>query len=309
MEFFITKGHAKKRIDHYLTILGIGLSRTRIQTLIKEEKILVNDKPAEPSYKLKVDDKITVNIPEPKELKVSPEDIPLDIVYEDEDLIVVNKPKGMVSHPAPGNYTGTLVNALLYHCEILSTIGGTTRPGLVHRLDKDTSGLLVIAKNDISHRSLAKQIHDRTVGRKYIALVHGKIENDEGTIEARIGRHPVHRKKMAVITKEKLKSREALTHYKVLERFKNYTLVEVEIKTGRTHQIRVHLSYIGYPVVGDQTYGRRNNEFGVKGQLLHAKTLGFTHPKLRKYMEFEEELPKDLKEIIEELKIRRERSL
>ena len=309
MEFYITKGHAKKRIDHYLAILGIGLSRTRIQTLIKEEKILVNDKATESSYKLKVDDKITVDIPEPKELKVSPEDIPLDIVYEDEDLIVVNKPKGMVSHPAPGNYTGTLVNALLYHCNTLSTIGGTTRPGLVHRLDKDTSGLLVIAKNDVSHRCLAKQIHDRTVGRKYLALVHGRIENDEGTIEARIGRHPVHRKKMAVIVKEKLKSRGALTHYKVLERFKNYTLVEVEIKTGRTHQIRVHLSYIGYPVVGDQTYGRRNNEFKVKGQLLHAKTLGFIHPKFGKYMEFERELPVDFKEIIEELKIRRERSL
>ena len=302
MEFLITEGHSRKRIDHYLSNLGIGLSRSKAKTLIEEEKILVNDRPTKPSYNIKADDKITVNIPEPRQLEVLPENIPLSIVYEDDDIIVVNKKKGMVTHPAPGNYTGTLVNALLYHCKKLSSIGGAARPGLVHRLDKDTSGLLVIAKNDVSHRSLSKQIHDRTAFRKYVALLHGRIENDEGVVEAKIGRHPVHRKKMSVIISEKLKSKAAITRYRVLKRFKKYTLVEVELKTGRTHQIRVHMAHIGHPVVGDQTYGRRSNEFGATSQLLHAKTLGFMHPKLKKYMEFNSDIPEDMKRVIENIK-------
>ncbi|MCX5725737.1 MAG: RluA family pseudouridine synthase [Candidatus Saganbacteria bacterium] len=302
MDFFITKGHSKKRIDHYLSSLGIGLSRSKAKILIEEEKIFVNDRPTKPSYNIKADDKITVNIPEPRKLEVLPEDIPLSIVYEDDDIIVVNKKKGMVTHPAPGNYTGTLINALLYHCKKLSSIGGAVRPGLVHRLDKDTSGLLVIAKNDASHQSLSKQIHDRTASRKYVALLHGRIENDEGIVEAKIGRHPVHRKKMSVILSEKLKSKAAVSHYRVLKRFKKYTLAEVVLKTGRTHQIRVHMAHIGHPIVGDQTYGRRSNEFGATSQLLHAKTLGFVHPRSKKYMEFNSDLPDEMQKVIERIK-------
>lgn len=213
---------------------------------------------------------------------------------------MVNKRKGMVVHPAPGNYGGTLVNALLFHCGHLASLGAPLRPGIVHRLDKDTSGLMVVAKNNAAYLSLVRQIKDRTAEKTYVALVHGRITNNAGVIEARIGRHPVHRKKMAVIEKAE-RSKEALTYYKVLDRFEHYTLVEVKIKTGRTHQIRVHMNYIGHPVVGDPTYGKREEEFPVSGQLLHAEKLGFIHPRSGKFMKFESEIPAEMQEILQKI--------
>jgi len=272
----------------------MNLSRSQVQKLIENKFVTVNNQPAKPSYKIKFDDRVKVIVPPPKTLTVEAENIPLDIVYEDEDIIVVNKPKGMVVHPAPGNYSGTLVNALLHHTR-LADLGTPLRPGIVHRLDKDTSGLLVAAKNDEAYKSLVRQFKNREVKKTYLALVHGVINNNEGLIEARMGRHPVHREKMAVI--ENPKSREAITYYKVLKRFKNYTLVEVKIKTGRTHQIRVHMNYIGHPVVGDKTYGKRKEEFPVSGQLLHAGKLGFNHPRTGKYMEFETGVPEEFVKI------------
>ncbi len=300
-ELFIKPEDAGQRLDQHLSSSDLGLSRSYVQKLVKDGQVKVNDKPSKASYRLKKDDRITIFIPPPKKLEVKPENIPLRIIYEDDDLIVVNKPSGMVVHPAAGNFSGTLVNALLFHCKNLSGIGGVLRPGIVHRLDKNTSGLLVVAKNDRAHLSLSKQIKERTIKRRYVALVHGRMERDEGIIEARMGRHPVHRKKMAVIEKSELKSKEAITHYKVSERFKNYTLVEVELKTGRTHQIRVHMSSIGHPVVGDSTYGRAGNEFGVKRQLLHAKVLGFVHPVTGEHIEFKAELPEDFRRVLDSL--------
>ncbi len=301
-EYIISESEEKVRLDLFLSKKEANLSRTQIQKLIKSGYIKVNDKPSRSSYILKFNDKIIIEkIPEPQKLQVLPENIPLDIVYEDSDLIVVNKKRGMVVHPAPGNYTGTLVNALLYHSKNLSSIGGPTRPGIVHRLDKDTSGLLVVAKNDLAYKSLSKQIRNRTITRNYIALVHGRLEGDEGWIEAKIGRHPVHRKKMAVVGELRV-GREALTHYRVLERLDNFTIVKVEIKTGRTHQIRVHLSYIGHPVVGDPTYGPKKSPYRDLGQFLHAETLGFIHPRTGRYMEFKSKIPEDMEDVIKELK-------
>lgn len=279
----------------------MGISRSQVKKLIASGLVRVNSQISEPSYKIKADDRIKVIIPPPQEPAVRPENIPLDVVYEDDDLIVVNKPKGMVVHPAPGNYSGTLVNALLYHCGHLASLGAPLRPGIVQRLDKDTSGLMVVAKSDAAFASLVKQIKDRTVEKTYLALVHGVIKNNGGAIEARIGRNPVHRKKMAVIESSNLRSKEAQTFYKVLERFQAYTLVEVRIKTGRTHQIRVHMNYIGHPVVGDPTYGKRKEEFAVKGQLLHAIKLGFVHPVTGEFMEFKTEVPREMKELLQKM--------
>jgi len=306
-DFFVIEESIGSRVDVFVSNQNIGLTRSYAQKLIDQGFVKVNDRKTKASYRLKRDDKVSIEIPPPKKLEVKPEKIPLDIIYEDDDLIVVNKAKGMVVHPAAGNYSGTLVNALLYHCKKLSPIGGVLRPGIVHRLDKDTSGLLVVAKNEKAHLSLSKQIKERKAARTYVALVHGVLKQNQGIIEARMGRHPVHRKKMAVISQimsrvSSLKSREAITYYKVLERFKNYTLIEVKLKTGRTHQIRVHMSHIGHPVVGDQTYGKRKNEFGIKGQVLHAGLLGFVHPSTGKYMEFKTPETKEIKDIVARLR-------
>ena len=299
MEFIIKQKSDKLRIDVFLSRQGIGLSRSYIQKLIEGGKILVNDRPAKPSYKLNLEDKVTLDIPPPQKLEVTPENIPLDIVYEDKDLLIVNKPRGLVTHPAVGNYSGTLVNALLYHCRDLSGIGGVMRPGIVHRLDKDTSGLLLVAKSDLAHQSLSRQFKDRAVKKIYVALVQGEIKAEDGYIQAKIGRHPVNRKKFAVIKKPELKSREALTAFKVLKRFKGYTLVELELKTGRTHQIRVHMSHIGHPLVGDKTYGGKTEL--TKSTMLHAQTIGFTHPRTGKYMEFSRPMPADMQEVVQNI--------
>lgn len=303
VEFSVAPEQKGQRLDRLLAVLpGLNLSRSQAKRLIENKFITVNGRPVEPSYKTKAADLIKVIISPAIEPTAKPEMIPLEIVYEDDDIIVVNKPKGMVTHPAPGNYSGTLVNALLYQTK-LSSIGAPLRPGIVHRLDKDTSGLIVAAKTDAAYKSLAKQIKDRTVEKTYLALVHGLMKNNEGQIEAKIGRHPVNRKKMAVLESQKeksksKKSRDALTYYKVLKRFKNYSLVEVKIKTGRTHQIRVHLAHLGHPVVGDSTYGKKKNEFGVTGQLLHAQKIKLLHPITGKAVGFEAAIPKAFKDII-----------
>jgi 23S rRNA pseudouridine1911/1915/1917 synthase len=287
----------KERLDVFLAG-RIGLSRSQIDKLIKSGFVELNNEKTKPAYRIKTDDRIFVKVPPAQVIEAKAENIPLDIVYEDKDIVVLNKPAGIVVHPAVGNIEGTLVNALLHHCRDLSGIGGAIRPGVVHRLDKDTSGLIVFAKNDEAHSSLSQQIKSRKVKKIYYAIVHGVVKNDKGEINAPLGRHPVQRKKMAVIRSDKLKKRVALTYYKVLKRYKNYTLLELDLKTGRTHQIRVHLSYIGHPVVGDMTYSRRKNDIGAARQLLHAKTLGFYHPKTGKYMEFCSELPGDMKEVL-----------
>lgn len=287
---------AGKRLDVWLTEKLTGLSRTRIQHLLEEGLILVDGKPAKANHKVRPGQRIWGEIPPPKSLSAQPEPLPLDIIYEDEDLIVVNKPQGMVVHPAPGNETGTLVNALLYHCGDLSGIGGALRPGIVHRLDKDTSGLLVAAKNDFAHRSLAAQIKARKVKRVYLALVYGEIKEPAGKIEAPIGRHPVDRQRMAVTFRN---SRPAITYYHVLKRFTGFTLLEVHLETGRTHQIRVHMAYLGHPVVGDVLYGPKKQAFEVPGQLLHAGKLGFYHPRTGDYLEFTAPLPPTFIRVLE----------
>ncbi len=282
----INNSENNKRIDLYL-IDKIDMSRSKIQDKLKKGEILVNEKQVKSSYILKENDVISFNIEEKIDTDIEPENIPLDIVYEDNDVIVVNKKNGMVVHPAPGNNHGTLVNALLYHSKNLSKVNGEFRPGIVHRIDAYTTGLLMVAKNDRAHEILAKQLEEKTTTRKYVALVWGVIEHDTGTIDAPIGRDEKDRKKMAVTS---LNSKKAITHFRVLERYKNASLIELQLETGRTHQIRVHMNYIGYPVVNDPVYGRRkliNND----GQCLHAKTLGFVHPTTGKYMEFISELP------------------
>ncbi|MBI5698901.1 RluA family pseudouridine synthase [Candidatus Saganbacteria bacterium] len=301
MEYIIKTKEAGQRLDVFISKQDSKLSRAFAQKLIDKGRILVNDKPSHSSYKVKLDDKITIDIPPPEKYEVQPENIPLNIVYEDEDLLVVNKPRGLVTHPAPGHYKGTLVNALLYHVKGLAAVGGVERPGIVHRLDKDTSGLLLVAKTDLAHRSLSKQIKDRTVKRSYVALVYGVLKQDDGFVQEKIGRHPVHRKKMAVIKQAGLKSREALTFYRVLKRYKDHTLVELQLKTGRTHQIRVHMSHIGHPLVGDRTYGKIQGSFNIEGQLLHAQIIGFVHPRTGKYMEFFAPMPTEMEEVIRTL--------
>jgi len=286
-----------KRIDVFLAA-ELDYTRSYIKKLIVDGLVFVNGKTVKPSYKVKENDEVVVNIPEAEKIDVLPENIPLDILYEDDDIIVINKPQGMVVHPAPGNYSGTLVNALLYHCKNLSGINGILRPGIVHRLDKDTSGVMVVAKNDKAHISLSNQIKERSVFKKYVAIVEGVIKDEEGKIEAPIGRHPVDRKKMAVIED----GRYALTLYKVLERFKENTLVEAVIKTGRTHQIRVHMAYIGHPIVGDHVYGFKRQKFKLEGQALHSSVLGFMHPTKGVYMEFEAPLPEYFVRLIEILR-------
>lgn len=286
------------RLDSYIASKEKEISRTNVQRLIESGNILVNNNIQKISYKVQAGDEISIVIPEAREIELKPQDIKVDIVYEDSHIIVVNKPKGLVVHPAIGNPDGTLVNAIMNICkDSLSGIGGEIRPGIVHRLDKDTTGLLIIAKNDKAHINLSEQIKNREVKKMYVALVRGIVPEDEATINMPIGRSTKDRKKMAVVKNGK----EAVTHFKVLNRFKNYTLLEIKIDTGRTHQIRVHMSEIGYPVVGDMVYSNGKNEFGVEGQMLHAKSLDFKHPITEKQMHLEAELPKYFKEVIDKL--------
>lgn len=284
------------RLDLYLAEELESISRSTVQKLIKSGHVTVNSKLKKASYILKDGDEVLVSIPEEKPIRILPENLPLDIVYEDDDLAIVNKPQGMVVHPAPGNYSGTLVNALLYHIDELSMVNGIIRAGIVHRLDKDTSGLLVIAKNDKIHNELASQFKKRTVLREYIALVFNDLK-EGGEINKPIGRNPKDRKKMAVVSNGK----EAITTYEIINSYNRYTLLKVGLKTGRTHQIRVHMSYINHPIVGDPIYSSGKNEFNINMQLLHAYKLGFTHPKTKVYMEFEKEVPERFRKIVDKL--------
>ncbi|WZL75018.1 RluA family pseudouridine synthase [Clostridiaceae bacterium 35-E11] len=289
----------EKRLDIYLSNQLEDMSRSFIQKLIDQGSVTINgEKNTLKKYKVKENDIVEIKIPKPKQLKVEPENLPLDIVFEDEDLLVVNKPQGMVVHPAPGNYHGTLVNALLYHCTTLSSINGVIRPGIVHRIDKDTSGLLMVAKNDKAHQSLAAQLKEHSINRIYIALVHGNIKEEQGTIHTLIGRHPNDRLKMAVVQKN---GKESITHFSVLKRFGEYTLIQAKLETGRTHQIRVHMAYIHHPLVGDPVYGPKNQKFRLHGQALHAQTLGFIHPRKGRLMEFKADLPDYFKKLLEGL--------
>ena len=289
-----------ERIDKYL-MEELDISRSKGQRMSDSGDILVNERQVKSSYTLKLDDEIDVNEEYSEDIDIVAENIPLEIVYEDDDLLVVNKRSGMVVHPAAGNYSGTLVNALMYHCNNnLSSINGSIRPGIVHRIDKDTSGLLVVAKNDEIHVDLAKQISEKTVTRKYIALVNGVINEDTATIDAPIGRDVNNRKKQAVTD---VNAKEAITHFRVLERFKNATLIECKLETGRTHQIRVHLDYIGHSLVNDPLYGKKKMDDVEFGQMLHAKTLGFIHPKTREYLEFTVDVPELFNEILDNYRV------
>ncbi len=286
------------RIDKYLSNIFKDKSRSFIQGLIEKENVKVNSKSLKSNYKLKKADEIEIMIPEPEILSVESENIPIDIVYEDEDVIVVNKAQGMVVHPAPGNYNGTLVNALLYHCKDLSSINGVIRPGIVHRIDKDTSGILVIAKNDDAHNKLSEQLKDHSMKREYYALIEGRLKNNDGTIDKPLGRCKKDRLKIGIIEDGK----RAVTHYEVVERYNGYTLVKCVLETGRTHQIRVHMASIGFPLVGDPLYGFKRQKFKLEGQVLHARTLGFIHPRTGEYMEFTSELPQYFCDLINKLK-------
>lgn len=301
-DFFTVENQEGERVDKYLSEVLENRSRSYIQKLIKDQCVIVNQKPVKASYRLLVGDRVEITLPEIKELDLIPEDIPLDILYEDEDVLVINKPKQMVVHPAPGHLTGTLVNALMYHCSGLSGINGTMRPGIVHRIDMDTTGSLVVCKNDVSHQSLAEQLKEHTIHRVYEALVHGSVREDSGTIDAPIGRHPVERKKMCINPKN---GRHAVTHYKVLERFEAYTYIQCELETGRTHQIRVHMASMGHPLLGDSVYGPRRCPFpGLKGQTLHARTIGFIHPRSGEYLEIDAPYPKYFIGLLDRLRLR-----
>ena len=282
--------YAGERIDKYLAEVMNDYSRSFLQKQLKESNVTVGGKPVKASYKLGEDDEITVFVPDSQEPDIQAEDIPLDILYEDDQLLIVNKPKGIVVHPSAGHYSGTLVNALMFHCkDQLSGINGVLRPGIVHRIDMDTTGALAVCKTDLAHQSLAAQLKEHTITRRYRAIVHGNLPMDEGRIEGTIGRHPTERKKMAVNVKN---GKPAVTHYRVLERFGNFTYIECRLETGRTHQIRVHMSSIGFPLLGDQVYGPKKCPFpSLQGQTLHAMTLGFIHPKTGEYMEFSAPLP------------------
>ncbi|MBX4265233.1 RluA family pseudouridine synthase [Clostridium estertheticum] len=297
-DFKVEENSVGMRLDVFIANEFEDKSRSYIQGIIEKENATVNGKCRKSNFKLKLNDTIDLSIPDPVELNVKAEDIPLDVIYEDSDVIVINKPQDMVVHPAPGNYSGTLVNALLNHCTDLSGINGVLRPGIVHRIDKDTSGALVVAKNDNAHNSLAAQLKDHSMTRSYLALVEGIIKDDEGMVDAPIGRHSKDRIKMAIVESGK----KAVTHYKVIERFEGYTLVECNLETGRTHQIRVHMAKIGHPLVGDLIYGFKKQKFNLKGQVLHAKRLGFIHPTTNKYMEFDSPIPTYFEKLITKLR-------
>lgn len=288
---------AGTRADVFLAA-KLGVSRSNMQKLLEDGRVKRGEKIIKANYKVRAGEMFVVDIPEPEPIEAAPENIPLDIIYEDDDVVVLNKARGMVVHPAPGNYTGTLVNALLYHCSNLSGINSAIRPGIVHRLDKDTSGIMIVAKNDAAHISLSQQIQSKTAVRTYLAVVRGNIKTDSGTIETQIARDKTDRKKMAVV---KEGGRDAITDYEVLERFGKYTLVRCKLRTGRTHQIRVHMEYLGYPLVGDPKYSPMKTPFGIKGQALHSHTLEFTHPRTGERMKFEAPLPEDMHKIITRL--------
>ncbi|WP_238915989.1 RluA family pseudouridine synthase [Clostridium sp. YIM B02555] len=296
--FVVDESDKGARIDKYLSEIFVDKSRSFIQGLIEKDGIEVNGKIPKSNYKLKTFDKIEVTFSEPEVLNVEAEDIPLNILYEDADIVVVNKEQGMVVHPAPGNYNGTLVNALLYHCTDLSSINGIIRPGIVHRIDKDTSGVLVVAKNDKAHNKLSEQLKDHSMKREYYALVEGRIKNDKGIIDKPLARNKKDRLKMGIVEGGK----RAVTHYEVLERYNGFSLIKCVLETGRTHQIRVHMASIGFPLVGDPLYGFKKQKFKINGQMLHAKTLGFIHPTKNEYVEFTTELPEYFRTILDKLR-------
>lgn len=299
-EFSIDRNTEGQRIDRYLSDELEDRSRSYIQKIMKEGYVKVNQKPVKSNYRLSFGDSVEVTLPEAKEPDIVPENIPLDILYEDQDIIMINKPKQMVVHPAPGHYSGTLVNALMYHCgDELSGINGCMRPGIVHRIDMDTTGSLVVCKNDKAHQSLSEQLKVHSIRRIYVAIVHGNIKEDSGTVNAPIGRHPTDRKKMSTHCKN---GRDAVTHYKVLERFGDYTYIQCELETGRTHQIRVHMASIGHPIIGDPVYGLKKDRFSdIGGQCLHAAELTLTHPKTGERMTFSAALPDYFVEILQKL--------
>lgn len=296
--FIVEEKDQGTRIDKYLSGIFVDKSRSFIQGLIEKDSIKVNNKIPKSNYKLKSFDEIEVIFNEPEILNVDAEDISLNILYEDKDIVIVNKEQGMVVHPAPGNYNGTLVNALLFHCKDLSSINGIIRPGIVHRIDKDTSGVLVIAKNDEAHNRLSEQLKDHSMKREYYALVEGRIKNDKGTIDKPLARNKKDRLKIGIVEGGK----KAVTHYEVIERYNGYSLIKCILETGRTHQIRVHMASIGFPLVGDPLYGFKRQKFKHNGQMLHAKTLGFIHPTKNEYIEFTTELPRYFQEIIDKLR-------
>lgn len=299
-EFVVAPEDAGVRIDRYLSDQCQDISRSYLQKLLKEQSVLVEEKPVKSNYKVNTGDRISLTLPEIREPEIVPEDIPLDIVYEDKDIILINKPKGMVVHPAAGHYSGTLVNGLMSHCRSeLSGINGVMRPGIVHRIDMDTTGVLIVCKNDMAHNSISEQLKDHSITRRYAAIVHGVIKDDEGTINAPIGRHPIDRKKMSINEKN---GRDAITHYRVLERFRQYTYIECQLETGRTHQIRVHMASTGHPLLGDSVYGPAKCPFRLNGQTLHAGVLGIIHPRTGEYMEFTAPLPDYFEELLRKLR-------
>lgn len=298
-KFIVGIERSGERIDKFVSTLYPDISRTHIQKLISSGDVTVKEKTVKSNYKISAKEEIFVRIPEAIEPEILPENIPLDILYEDEDIIVVNKPKQMVVHPAKGHYSGTLVNALMYHCRgNLSGINGVMRPGIVHRIDMDTTGVLVVAKNDFSHNHLAEQLKEHSINRVYEAIVHNVIKEDEGTVDAKIGRHPNNRLKMEVHVND---GKDAITHYRVLKRFQKYTYIQCVLETGRTHQIRVHMSSIGYPLLGDTVYGHAKCPYKLTGQTLHAKLLGFIHPRTNQYMEFVAERPEYFTHLLEDV--------
>ena len=298
-EFLVEEDEEGDRLDVYLSDQFVDMSRSYIQKIIKDKKVTVNGKVEKAKYLVKEEDKVVIEIPKPKILEVVPQDIPIEIVYEDDDIIIVNKHQGMVVHPAPGNYEGTLVNAILYHCKgNLSSINGVIRPGIVHRIDKDTSGILMIAKNNNAHNCLAEQLKDHSITREYEFICHGVFKEDNVTVDRPIGRNPKDRLKMAIVPNGK----RAVTHFEVLERFNGYTHVRARLETGRTHQIRVHAMSINHPLVGDPVYGPKNSKIKLNGQALHAKKLGFIHPTTKEYVEFDSELPDYFQKLLEKLR-------
>ena len=299
--FLVSEEQADVRIDRYLSEACEELSRSYIQKLLKSGDVLVNEKPVKASYKVESGDKIELEVPEAVEPEIEAEEMDLDILYEDEDVILINKPKGMVVHPAAGHYSGTLVNGLMAHCkDQLSGINGVMRPGIVHRIDMDTTGVLIVCKNDFAHNSIAAQLKEHSITRKYRAIVHGVIKEDEGTIDAPIGRHPVERKKMSINEKQ---GRRAVTHYRVLERFQKFTYIECQLETGRTHQIRVHMASIHHPLLGDTVYGPEKCPYPLQGQTLHAGVLGFIHPRTGEYLEFNAPLPEYFQKLLRKFEL------
>ncbi len=297
--FLVPEEQEDIRIDRYLAETCENLSRSYIQKLLKDGEVLVDGKAVKASYKVCSGDQVIVDIPEAVEPEILAEDMDLDILYEDPDVILVNKPKGMVVHPAAGHYSGTLVNGLMAHCkDQLSGINGVMRPGIVHRIDRDTTGVLIVCKNDFAHNAVAAQLKEHSITRRYLALVHGVIKEDEGTVDAPIGRHPTERKKMSINEKN---GRHAVTHYRVLRRFSHYTYIECRLETGRTHQIRVHMASIGHPLLGDEVYGPRKCPFSLQGQTLHAAVLGFVHPRTGEYLEFQAPLPEYFEKLLKNL--------